>query len=80
MLMDMSPRIVPGEASLALVTPHIDLAMFTESKPSTQTAIIGADMKTYGPVMAENVSSVPVENARIFVKQGLAEKVETGQA
>jgi len=43
-------------------------------------AIIGADMKTYGPFKAEDVSSVPVENAKIFVKQGLAEKVETEQA
>jgi len=38
--------------------------------------IIGADMKTYGPFMVEDVASVPVENAKILVKQGLAEKVE----
>jgi len=43
-------------------------------------AIIGADMKTYGPFKAEDVSSVPTENAKIFVKQGLAEKVEADQA
>jgi DNA replication initiation complex subunit (GINS family) len=39
-------------------------------------AVIGADMKTYGPFMVEDVASVPVENAKILVKQGLAEKVE----
>jgi len=39
-------------------------------------AVIGADMKTYGPFMAEDVASVPVENAQILVKQGLAEVVE----
>jgi len=39
-------------------------------------AIIGADMKAYGPFKVEDVASVPVENARILVKQGLAEKVE----
>jgi DNA replication initiation complex subunit (GINS family) len=39
-------------------------------------AIIGADMKTYGPFMVEDVASLPVENARILVKQGLAEVVE----
>jgi DNA replication initiation complex subunit (GINS family) len=39
-------------------------------------AIIGADMKTYGPFMVEDVASLPVENARILVKQGLAEAVE----
>jgi DNA replication factor GINS len=41
-------------------------------------AIIGADMKTYGPFKAEDVASVPTENANILVKQGLAEKVELG--
>jgi DNA replication initiation complex subunit (GINS family) len=39
-------------------------------------AVIGADMKTYGPFMVEDVASVPVENAEILVKQGLAEVVE----
>jgi DNA replication initiation complex subunit (GINS family) len=38
-------------------------------------AVIGADMKTYGPFMVEDVASVPVENADILVKQGLAKKV-----
>ena len=39
-------------------------------------AVIGVDMKTYGPFMAEDVASVPAENAKILVKQGLAELVE----
>ncbi|MDH5754018.1 MAG: hypothetical protein OEY95_02245 [Candidatus Bathyarchaeota archaeon] len=39
-------------------------------------AIIGADMKTYGPFKVEDVASLPIENAKILVKQGLAEKVE----
>jgi len=39
-------------------------------------AVIGADMKTYGPFMAEDVASVPVENAKILIKQGLAVLVE----
>lgn len=39
-------------------------------------AIIGSDMKTYGPFKAEDVASLPVENAKILVKQGLAEKIE----
>jgi DNA replication initiation complex subunit (GINS family) len=45
---------------------------FTKSTP----AIIGLDMKTYGPFMVEDVASLPVENAKIFVKQGLAVPVE----
>jgi DNA replication factor GINS len=39
-------------------------------------AIIGADMKTYGPFKVEDVASLPFENVKILVKQGLAEKVE----
>jgi DNA replication factor GINS len=41
-------------------------------------AIIGADMKTYGPFKSEDVASLPVENTKILKKQGLAENVETG--
>jgi DNA replication factor GINS len=39
-------------------------------------SIIGSDMKSYGPFQAEDVASVPMENARILVKQGLAKQVE----
>jgi DNA replication initiation complex subunit (GINS family) len=38
--------------------------------------IIGSDMKTYGPFKVEDVAALPVENTRILIKQGLAEKVE----
>ena len=39
-------------------------------------SIIGADMKTYGPFAAEDVASVPADNAKILVKQGLAVVVD----
>jgi DNA replication factor GINS len=39
-------------------------------------AIIGADIKTYGPFKAEDVASLPVENGKALIKQGLAEKIE----
>jgi DNA replication factor GINS len=39
-------------------------------------AIIGADMKTYGPFKTEDVAALPTENAKILIQQGLAEKVE----
>ena len=39
-------------------------------------AIVGVDMKIYGPFLAEDVGSVPVENAKGLVKRGLAEVVE----
>jgi DNA replication initiation complex subunit (GINS family) len=38
--------------------------------------IIGGDMKIYGPYVAEDVASLPVENAKMLVKQGLAVSVE----
>jgi len=34
--------------------------------------IVGADMKSYGPFVVEDLASLPVQNAKIFVKQGLA--------
>jgi len=45
---------------------------FTKNIP----AIIGADMKLYGPFIVEDVASLPVENAKNLVKQGLAILVE----
>jgi DNA replication factor GINS len=39
-------------------------------------AIIGADMKTYGPFKAEDVASLPISNAKVLIKQALAEKIE----
>jgi DNA replication initiation complex subunit (GINS family) len=35
-------------------------------------AVIGGDLKTYGPFLPEDVASVPVENAELLVKQGFA--------
>ncbi len=40
-------------------------------------AIIGADMKTYGPYKTEDVASLPVGNTRILKKQGLVETIDT---
>jgi DNA replication initiation complex subunit (GINS family) len=39
-------------------------------------SIIGSDMKTYGPFATEDVASLPADNAKILVKQGLAVVVE----
>jgi len=39
-------------------------------------AIMGADMKSYGPFVVEDVASLPELNARILIKQGLAVLVE----
>jgi len=39
-------------------------------------AIIGVDMKTYGPFKAEDVATLPLENAKVLVRQGVAVEVE----
>ena len=39
-------------------------------------AIMGADMKSYGPFAAEDVASLPALNAQILIKQGLAVLVD----
>ena len=60
------------------------LAKALEEKPKTVVvrflkdvpAIVGADMKTYGPFMAEDVATLPFENAEVFIRRGVAEKVE----
>ncbi len=39
-------------------------------------AIIGSDMKTYGPFKSEDIATLPIENARILIKQGVAVEVE----
>ena len=39
-------------------------------------AIVGSDMKTYGPFQAEDVATLPTRNAKILIKRGVAEKAE----
>jgi DNA replication factor GINS len=66
--------IVKGEANQAEATPthKRSTIRFLRSIP----AIMGADMKSYGPFVAEDVASLPPQNAQILVKQGLAVLVE----
>lgn len=39
-------------------------------------AVIGGDMKSYGPFEAEDVASLPLDNAKILIRQHLAERIE----
>ena len=39
-------------------------------------AIIGVDLKTYGPFKPEDVATLPAENAQALIHQGAAVKVE----
>lgn len=52
--------------------PKIMLVRILQEIP----AIIGADMKTYGPFKPEDVAALPAENARILIKQGAAMEIE----
>ncbi len=40
-------------------------------------ALMGSDMKTYGPFEPEDIATLPPENARILIKQGVAVEVDT---
>jgi len=37
-------------------------------------AIVGTDFKTYGPFKKDDVAALPSENAKIFIKMGIAER------
>jgi DNA replication factor GINS len=63
-------RILPDEETKE--KPKRALVRFLKDLP----AIIGADMKTYGPFKIEDVGTVPTENAVVLVKQGIAARVE----
>jgi DNA replication factor GINS len=52
--------------------PKKKILRFTKEIP----AIIGPDMKTYGPFKPEDIASLPQENAKILVRQGVAVEIE----
>ena len=39
-------------------------------------ALVGSDMKTYGPFGPEDIATLPSENARLLIKQGVAVEVD----
>ena len=53
-------------------TPKRILVRFLREIP----AIIGSDMRTYGPFKTEDIAALPAENTITLVKQGFAVKVE----
>lgn len=58
-------------------TPRGDykVVRFLEALP----AIIGVDMKTYGPFKPEDVASIPAENAESLIRRGVAKEVEVSE-
>ncbi|MEM3874316.1 MAG: hypothetical protein QXU45_04215 [Candidatus Bathyarchaeia archaeon] len=72
-LQEISKRLLEGQylAAAGEKEQKVAVLRFLKDVP----AIIGKDMKVYGPFKAEDVASLPIENARILIKQGLAEKI-----
>jgi DNA replication factor GINS len=65
------PRIEAGPTAKG----GYKVVRFLEALP----AIIGVDMKTYGPFKPEDVASIPVENAESLIRRGVAKEVEVPQ-
>jgi DNA replication initiation complex subunit (GINS family) len=65
-------RVIETKPAPEAPNPKRLTLRFTKNIP----AIMGADMKSYGPFVAEDVASLPSVNARMLVKQGLAVMVE----
>lgn len=53
--------------------PKRILVRFLQAIP----AIVGPDLKTYGPFKEEDVASLPAENAEVLIKRGVVLGVET---
>lgn len=53
----------------------LKVVRFVEALP----AIIGIDMKTYGPFNPEDVASIPAENAENLIRRGIAKEVEVAE-
>ncbi|MGE5188400.1 MAG: hypothetical protein ACM3JE_05170, partial [Betaproteobacteria bacterium] len=68
----LTVRVIETKLNPEASSPKRLTLRFTKSIP----AIMGADMKSYGPFIAEDVASLPEVNAKMLVKQGLAVMVE----
>ena len=65
-------KVAPSDIETSSAGRRKSVLRFLQPVPG----IIGTDMKPYGPFKPEDVASVPVENAKVLVKQGLAAEVE----
>ncbi len=72
----LSDEILKGHTPSCIIAQRHKRAIVVFSKEFP--SVIGSDMKTYGPFEIEDLASLPIENARIMVNQGVAEKVEIG--
>jgi len=70
-LPQVAPRPTPPPDETSIQS--IKIVRFTQPLP----AIMGVDMKTYGPFKAEDVASLPAQNADNLIRKGIAKLVET---
>jgi len=64
---------IPKVIEVRLVEkPKRILVRFLQAIP----AIVGPDMRMYGPFKEEDVASIPAENAEVLIKRGVALEVE----
>ncbi|MCK4243312.1 DNA replication complex GINS family protein [Candidatus Bathyarchaeota archaeon] len=73
LIRSVNENYVPQQKKKQKQKPKKTLVRFLQAIPP----IVGMNMKTYGPFKAEDVASLPMENAEIFIKRGVAVKVET---
>jgi DNA replication factor GINS len=73
---NFAKSLLQGQAVKTDVDVEVTHKRVTLRFLKTIPSVIGADMKTYGPFNPEDVASLPIENARVFVKQNLAVIVE----
>ena len=71
---ELAKNLLQGKISgdMGKTEKHKVVVRFLKDVPS----IVGVDLKTYGPFKSEDVASLPVENARVLIRQGLAVEVE----
>ena len=71
---ELAKNLLQGKISgdMGRAEKHKMVVRFLKDVPS----IVGVDLKTYGPFKSEDVASLPVENARVLIRQGLAVEVE----
>ncbi|MFW9830701.1 MAG: hypothetical protein ACFFD8_02900, partial [Candidatus Thorarchaeota archaeon] len=51
------------------------LIRFLEDHPQ----LVGVDLKTYGPFRADDLATLPTENARLIIRKNQAEPVTIGE-
>lgn len=54
---------------------QLQLVRFLEDHPQ----LVGVDLKTYGPFRADDLATLPAENARLIIRKNQAEPVSLGE-